>query len=402
MRFTLFVLFAVTLFAASSVDVKIKKTSKQLHSTSKNYKRLNHKMARTAEAILKQKRVIAKQEEQIAKLEAELKEKHLSYKSSKEQLSELQKELKRLQKESNEIEQKLTFAIAKSVTLGVMLSNEHQNIDSLVELEVLKAKLKNYKQKIQKYNKNFIQLSNTIATLNTQSQKLEATIQSIDQKRKKLLAMQKKNKEDLKKLKIAQNRYKKQLQRLLKKQDALKKTLARLNIIRLNKEKEAKERARRKAAFNQKITTKNLPKVKQYGKSYQRVKTTKYRGPKTFAPLKSYTITKKFGTYTDPIYGIKVFNESIALKPKKRQAQVRNVLNGKVIYADRSPMLNNIVIVEHKNGLHTIYANLSKISPYVKKGKKIKKGYVIGRVDDELIFEATQKSYHINPIQLFQ
>ena len=51
--------------------------------------------------------------------------------------------------------------------------------------------------------------------------------------------------------------------------------------------------------------------------------------------------------------------------------------------------------------MHTIYANLSKISN-IKKGQKIKKGYTIGRVKDELIFEVTQKSYHINPVRLFK
>ena len=52
--------------------------------------------------------------------------------------------------------------------------------------------------------------------------------------------------------------------------------------------------------------------------------------------------------------------------------------------------------------MHTIYANLSQIAPNIRKGKKIKKGYTVGRVDSELIFEVTQKSYHINPIRLFK
>ena len=41
-------------------------------------------------------------------------------------------------------------------------------------------------------------------------------------------------------------------------------------------------------------------------------------------------------------------------------------------------------------------------SQEIKKGKKVKKGYTIGRVSEELIFEVTQKSYHINPIRLFK
>jgi len=81
---------------------------------------------------------------------------------------------------------------------------------------------------------------------------------------------------------------------------------------------------------------------------------------------------------------------------------VKTVFNGKVVYADKTAVLDNMVIIEHRGGLHTIYANLSQISPNIKKGKKIKKGYTIGRVSDELIFEVTQKSFHINPIKLFR
>ena len=65
-------------------------------------------------------------------------------------------------------------------------------------------------------------------------------------------------------------------------------------------------------------------------------------------------------------------------------------------------MLNNVVIIEHANGIHTIYAHLDKIAPNIKDGKRLKKGSVIGRVDNELMFEVTQKNYHINPMQLIK
>ena len=35
-----------------------------------------------------------------------------------------------------------------------------------------------------------------------------------------------------------------------------------------------------------------------------------------------------------------------------------------------------------------------------KKGSKVKKGYVIGKVNRKLIFEATKNSKHINPLRL--
>ena len=63
-------------------------------------------------------------------------------------------------------------------------------------------------------------------------------------------------------------------------------------------------------------------------------------------------------------------------------------------------MLQKVVIVENKDGIHTIYAHLSKIAPTIKVGARLKKGYVIGRVEQDLTFEVTQKNYHINPMEL--
>jgi len=142
--------------------------------------------------------------------------------------------------------------------------------------------------------------------------------------------------------------------------------------------------------------------VRQIGSSYQNSRVKKYKGKKTIAPLDSFTIKRKFGRYTDPIYKIKIFNESVILTSKIKNAKVKNVLNGKVVYAKNTAVLDRVVIVENSYGIHTIYAHLSKIAPTIKVGKKIKKGYVIGRVEKDLSFEVTQKSYHINPLELIR
>ncbi len=78
------------------------------------------------------------------------------------------------------------------------------------------------------------------------------------------------------------------------------------------------------------------------------------------------------------------------------------MLDGKVVYAKDTAILDRVVIVENSYGIHTIYAHLSKIAPTIKVGKKIKKGYVLGRVESDLSFEVTQKSYHINPLELIR
>ncbi len=406
-RLVIILIFSfIILEAKNDVDNKIKNTSTKINSFGKNYSTINKRMANTAKAILSQKKKIATQQRYLKKLKAELGQKESSYKSNTTQLKGMKKAQSKLKKNQAKIEDELLLVISQSVSLSVILETQNSvNAESLIEFEVLQAMLKDSKKKANILNTKFYDNSKSIDTLNAHASSLEVSISNIDKKRKSLISIQKANKKALKKLTIAKASYKKKLKKILQKQDTLKKTLATLNIIKIDERKKAKEEKERKIAFNAKkkvVSNKNLPKVKKHGSSYQAVKTKKYKGKKTIAPLDSYTITKKYGTYTDPIYGIKIFNESISLKPKKANAKVKTVFNGKVIYADKTAVLDNIVIVEHSGGLHTIYANLSRINPKIKKGKKIKKGYTIGRVSDELMFEVTQKSYHINPIRLFQ
>ena len=113
-------------------------------------------------------------------------------------------------------------------------------------------------------------------------------------------------------------------------------------------------------------------------------------------------VIKNFGTYTDPIYKIKIFNESITLKSATKDAKVKNILNGKVVFSGKTSMLGKVVVVAHNRKIHTVYAGLSKISPTIAVGTKIKKGYVVGKVNEKLIFQATKDSKHINPLRLIK
>ncbi|MDR3347664.1 MAG: peptidoglycan DD-metalloendopeptidase family protein [Helicobacteraceae bacterium] len=142
--------------------------------------------------------------------------------------------------------------------------------------------------------------------------------------------------------------------------------------------------------------------VKQYGTSYQDASNSSYRGKKVKAPLDSSSISiiKEFGPYTDPIYNIKIHNDSITLKPNGQDSLVRNVLPGKVIFADNLKLLGKVVIVEHKDNLHTIYRNLESISPNIKVDRSLKERESIGRINSELVFEVTKDGLPINPLQL--
>jgi septal ring factor EnvC (AmiA/AmiB activator) len=407
MRFLILSLtiFSLVVFAKTDIDKKINSTNSKLSSYNKNYSKLNKKMAQTAKAILVQKDKINKQNIYLKKLQKELSTKSKTYKENIAKLEKLKKSQDVLIQKQTKIEDELIKVVTQSVSLGVIVSESSiESEESLIELEVLKSMLNNSKRKADELGKIFFATKKDIDSLDTKAKRLEVSITNIDKKKKELIRKKEENKKALKKLTKAKASYKKELKNIIKRQNELKNTLSKLNIVKVDEKRKAQEEKEQKEAFSkQKIDLdENLPKVKKHGNSYQKVKTKRYRGPKTIAPLSSYTITKKYGTYTDPIYGIKIFNESISLKPKKENAKVKTVFNGKVIYADKTAVLNYIVIVEHKNGLHTIYANLSQIAPNISKGKKVKRGKIIGRVKDELVFEVTQKSYHINPIRLFK
>ena len=143
-----------------------------------------------------------------------------------------------------------------------------------------------------------------------------------------------------------------------------------------------------------------VQRVSQWAEAIRQALSKKYSGARTIAPLDSYTVKQKFGNYVDPIYNIKIFNEAVILRSTTPDAKVKSVLNGKVVFAKATPMLENVVIIENENGIHTIYAHLSQIAPTVKVGSLVQKGYVIGRVRNDLTFEVTQRNYHIDPLEM--
>jgi murein DD-endopeptidase MepM/ murein hydrolase activator NlpD len=410
-------LIFLTCKAKTSIDDKIINTSSKLKTFTKTTKNLHTNMAKNAKAILKQNRAILKQQRELNALRKELKRKEKLYKEEKRELALLKNSQDDLQEVQNKIEQQLAFAIAKNASLSLLLSDERaRNAQSLITEEALKIISKQTQETIKNLEKSYSGNDSAILALKARIKDLRTSIALIDAKEHELSLAVDANNKSLAKLNAETLAYEKSLSNLLQEQKTLKKTLARLNIIKKEKIKEAKKAKKERLLAQKKasqeklkasqerehflVNTKNLPKVKQLGSSYQRIKTKRYRGKKTISPLDKYSVTKKFGPYTDPIYNIKIFNESISLKPKNSNAKVKNILNGKVVMAQEMAMLDNVVIVEHKNGLHTIYAHLDQIAPSIKKGKKIRKGSIIGRVNDELMLEVTQKNYHINPLQL--
>ena len=84
-------------------------------------------------------------------------------------------------------------------------------------------------------------------------------------------------------------------------------------------------------------TINSFEELKRLDSVYQRPETAKYTGKRAGAPLDSYVIEQAFGDYINSAYKIKIFNNGVVLKPKKNDAQVYNIMDGKVIYAEKCP-----------------------------------------------------------------
>ena len=409
MRFLFFAVLLSFFAYASTIDKKIKSTTSAINSTKNEYSSIYSKMEQNAKEILDQTLIIQKQQVKLQELEQALGMKATIYKTNITELNGLSKTQAQLKKDQEETEQKLIFNIARMASLTILIDKQGSaNIDSIMSEEIIKQLAKQTNSDIKDLSNKFSQTSEQMNTLEQKSTQLKGEITSIDQKRKELKDTKSENEKALVKLKVNKENYRVALEKILRQQDSLKQTLANLNIIKIDEKRRTQEKEHQKQAMN------NVPeetqnkgvhtaadKVKKVGSSYQSVETVRYTGEKTISPIEGYRVTKRYGNYTDPIYNIKIFNESVSLAPSQKGEKVRNVFNGKVIFAKNTPLLDNVVIVEHENGLHTIYANLSQIAPGIQKGSKIIKGSVIGRVNDELVFEVTQKDSHIDPLELF-
>ncbi|WP_345989578.1 peptidoglycan DD-metalloendopeptidase family protein [Sulfurimonas sp. HSL1-2] len=388
--------------AAKSIDDKIDETSKSLSSFDRNYASVNAKMAKTAKAILKKKRTVLTQQKKIASLESALQGKAATLSGAKEELITLAETQETLEANRKKLRDDLADLMARIISLAMIQEdNNTLSPDTIIGEAVFAALNEQTKAQITKLGNDYRANEAALKQLTEKTARLKTDIASIEQEKRDLQKAKRANETALGDLKTKKGRYKKELQKILAQKSALKQTLAQLHIIQESESQKAA--ARQEEQRNEALlASKEVPDVRSVGSSYHKAQTRRYRGSKTIAPLDAYTVLKRYGTYTDPIYKIKIFNESVSLQPKTPDAKVKAVFNGKVILAQETPMLENVVIIEHADGLHTIYAHLDQIAPTVSKGKRLKKGSVIGRVNDELMFEVTQKNYHIDPLQVIR
>ena len=410
--FLLILAVCATLFAAGTTANKTQSTKQNLKTKAEQEKKLNKKLDELAKSILSGEENIKTTAEQISALSVQVKELESSAKAADASLNTLIAQNKDLVAEQKRIEASLLAIISKRFAYDLIVPKNYiESEESIISAEILNSLTKDSQNEVNKIAKDY---SKTINSIKSQTDKIGAIkldLAEFRSKQDKLIALQTKQKKDLAQLKSDKDSYEKELSAIQADQEELRKTLEKLAIIAKNEEEE-KARAQQKAKLEEAKKAKNNEKlasqsqktakndVRQVGSSYQMSQVKRYTGAKTIAPLEKFTLKQAFGDYTDPIYKIKIFNESVVLRSALSDAVVKNVLDGKVVFAKETSLLQKVVIVENKDGIHTIYAHLSKIAPTIKVGSRLKKGYVIGRVERDLTFEVTQKNYHINPMEL--
>ena len=410
--FLLILAVCATLFAAGATANKTQSTKQDLKSKAEQEKKLNKKLDELAKSILSGEKNVKTTAEQISALSVQVKELESSAKAADASLNTLIAQNKDLVAEQKRIEASLLAIISKRFAYDLIVPKNYiESEESIISAEILNSLTKDSQNEVNKIAKDY---SKTINSIKSQTDKIGAIkldLAEFRSKQDKLIALQTKQKKDLAQLKSDKDSYEKELSAIQADQEELRKTLEKLAIIAKNEEEE-KARAQQKAKLEEAKKAKNNEKlasqsqktakndVRQVGSSYQMSQVKRYTGAKTIAPLEKFTLKQAFGDYTDPIYKIKIFNESVVLRSALSDAVVKNVLDGKVVFAKETSLLQKVVIVENKDGIHTIYAHLSKIAPTMKVGSRLKKGYVIGRVERDLTFEVTQKNYHIHPMEL--
>lgn len=394
----LFLLSLGLLFA--NTDKNIKTNQQKLQNISNQQSAINKKLKTLGANINDKNAKIKELNKQITIIQKNINTNQKVYLEQEKVYTEYQSRLKELKDRLEVLQTNLVDTILKDMTIVMILnSKEALSEDSIISEEILKQMSNAAKQNINKIIEEQETITKDMKDIEGKIDSAKKTITS-QQEKKEILEIAKTEQQNLaRKLKIELDSYNDELKQLDKERVGIQKILVSLNILK-KQELESQEEKRSKLK-SESSTTKNTNEapieVRQIGSSYRNVSTAKYKGAKTIAPLKNYKIETKYGPYFDPVYKMRVFNEFITFSVTKRSSVV-SVLDGKVVFAKDTAMLKKIVIIEHKNGIHTIYSYLDEIPDNIKVGLNIKKGAIIAYVNDKLNFEVTQKDKHINPL----
>jgi len=353
----------------------INSTKKELKNTSYKIAKMNKKLDSLAKAILNKQAQINLLKQRELKIQQEIDKLQNELKNSNKTLNELSDLAKGLRKNKEEIKAEVIKFISQNYYLN---TKQTDSLNDLIFSEINEKALEIYSRQISALLSKYKVIDKNLNITNNKIRVIKQKQKTLIEKKKELAKLKQKRVKELTLLKKQKENYKKKLLAMIKKQQSLRKKLQELKIVK----KRAPE-----------------IKVKKVGSAYFKPKTATYRGNKTIPPVYGRVI-KKFGSYVDPIYKIRIYNDSITIKTKP-DSVVRSIMGGKVVYIGNNGD-KKVIFIKHPGNLFSIYANLSKISPLLKKGSYVKRGQIIARVKDALEFEVTYKDKPINPLKVIR
>ncbi|BCX79749.1 murein hydrolase activator EnvC [Campylobacter sp. 19-13652] len=384
--------FTVVQINAASTNEKIKNQEKDLASSKKIEAGLNKKLDDIANDIKRSETELENINKDIVVLKQQIDELKQSKEQAQNDLNELNRQNNELITNQKQVEASLVNIIAQNFSLDLLMADsEGESAENIISIKAVEKLNSIMKDDLRKLAKNYDETTNIIRQKQERIETIQKSLSDFESKKAQLLKLQKKQNDTVIALKNDNETYKKKLINLKNQQEQMRQTLQKLSIIA---QKENEQKSQKQTQKSQNIAQ-GKPQQGYSGTAVRR-----YTGAKTIAPLDSFSIKQRFGNYVDPIYNLKIFNESVILSSNTKDATVKNVLDGKVIFAKHTALLDNVIIIENSAQIHTVYANLSQIAPSVKVGAVVKKGSIIGRVSQDLTFEVTQKNYHIDPLEL--
>ncbi len=123
----------------------------------------------------------------------------------------------------------------------------------------------------------------------------------------------------------------------------------------------------------------------------------------TFPCPKMKRISDEYGYRIHPTLGIEKFHNGVDMAAPSG-SPILAAYNGKVVAADYSSTMGNYIMINHGDGLYTIYMHASAL--YVSKGQEVSKGQTIAAVGStgrstgpHLHFGVRRDGNYVNPWQ---
>lgn len=409
-----FIILVSLAFGASKYDKEIKNNSNKLESAKTAVIQTDQQIKKLAFEINQQQSILDNIQSNIVTLNNLIAGNKNTIDEATTEMQTLEQTAEQITKQKTEQEARFAeiivenFASSKAKDLANKRTKEDVISGEIYSIlgDVVKSEIVELDTQYDILNQNKFQKEVRI-------KEVKITLNENNSKKNNLAKLEKAQLDSIKKLEKKHIEYQNQLAKNQQTQQKLTSILKQLNILKAQEVVVKKEmpKSKKKSIFEDmnastkqqyKIVSPNINvDVKKIGSSTGELKIARYLGAKTISPLKNFTIVKRFGKYYDDVYNMEFFNESVTLAAKEQDSKVVSVLPGKVIYEKKNQsILDNVVIIQHPNGLHTVYSHLDKISPTISTGKYLESGYTIGRVSGNLVFQVTQNNAFIDPLDL--